>query len=74
MARQDEYRRFAAAALDLATRAGNQMDKSRLVSIAEAWLRLADRATELPSCQFRRMAEHPKIRAAFGRMRPEAAD
>jgi hypothetical protein len=72
MARQDEYRRFAAAALDLATRTGNQTDKSRLVSIAEAWLRLADRATQLSSCQFRGMTEHPKIRAAFGRMQPEA--
>jgi hypothetical protein len=40
-----EYRRLAAACLDLAKRAALLADKTRLVLIAEAWLDLADRVT-----------------------------
>jgi hypothetical protein len=40
-----EYRRLAAACLDLAQRAAVLADKTRLLMIAEAWLDLANRVT-----------------------------
>jgi hypothetical protein len=40
-----EYRRLAAACLDLSKRAAALADKTRLLLIAEAWLDLADRVT-----------------------------
>jgi hypothetical protein len=43
MSSESEYRRWAAASLDLANRAAVIADKTRLVAIAEAWLNLADR-------------------------------
>ena len=45
MSLQIEYRRLAAACLDLAKRAVVQTDKTRLLLIAEAWLDLAERVT-----------------------------
>lgn len=41
-----EYRRLAAASLDLAKRAAVLSDKTRLLVIAEAWLDLADRVAK----------------------------
>lgn len=43
MDRDVEYRRHAAALLDLAKRAGHNADKFRLLVMAEAWLTLADK-------------------------------
>lgn len=43
MSSEFEYRRVAAACLDLAKRAAVFTDKTRLLLIAEAWLNLADR-------------------------------
>jgi hypothetical protein len=43
MSLEFEYRRLAAACLDLAKRAAVLTDKTRLLLIAEAWLNLADR-------------------------------
>jgi hypothetical protein len=43
MSSESEYRRWAAASLDLAKRAAALADKTRLLVIAEAWLDLADR-------------------------------
>jgi hypothetical protein len=45
MSLEFEYRRLAAACLDLAKRAAVLTDKMRLLFIAEAWLDLADRVT-----------------------------
>jgi len=45
MSLEFEYRRFAAACLDLAKRAAALADKTRLLVIAEAWLELAERVT-----------------------------
>jgi hypothetical protein len=45
MSLEFEYRRLAAACLDLAKRAAGLADKTRLVAVAEAWLDLADRVT-----------------------------
>jgi hypothetical protein len=43
MSLEFEYRRLAAACLDLAQRTDVVADKTRLLLIAEAWLKLADR-------------------------------
>jgi hypothetical protein len=43
MSLESEYRRLAAACLDLAKRADVFADKTRLILIAEAWLNLAGR-------------------------------
>src|SRR5262249_21952291 len=47
MSREDEYRRHAAALLDLAKRASNDHDKKRLLVISEAWLNLADKLSRM---------------------------
>jgi hypothetical protein len=43
MSLEFEYRRLAAACLDLSKRAAVLADKTRLLAIAEAWLDLAER-------------------------------
>jgi hypothetical protein len=45
--KEDEYRKHAAALLDLATRAANNADKARLLLISEPWLNLADKIARL---------------------------
>ena len=45
MSMEFEYRRLAAACLDLAKRTAVLADKTRLLLIAEAWFDLADRVT-----------------------------
>jgi hypothetical protein len=42
MTKEREYRAYAGACVDLANKATNDEDK-KLLAIAEAWLRLADR-------------------------------
>jgi hypothetical protein len=42
---EDEYRKYAADSLDLASKQPTSADKSRLLVMAEAWL---DLATALP--------------------------
>ena len=51
MAKQDEYRHHAAALFDLATRAANNQDKSRLLLMSEAWLNLADKVSRFAGRQ-----------------------
>lgn len=46
MGKVDEYRRSAASMLDLAQRTDSLPDKNRLLTMAEAWLDLADRAAK----------------------------
>jgi hypothetical protein len=45
MSLEFEYRRLAAACLELSKRAAGLADKTRLLTIAEAWLDLAERVT-----------------------------
>ena len=72
MSSESEYRRWAAASLDLAKRAAMLADKTRLVVIAEAWLELANRISRARSRRAARTAiddptgEHPLVRSAFG--------
>ena len=47
MSKEDDYRRNAAETVQLAQRAGSSADKGRLLSLAESWLDLADRAHAL---------------------------
>lgn len=43
---EDEYRKYAAASLSLASKQSKSADKSSLLRVAEAWLDLADRIAE----------------------------
>jgi hypothetical protein len=47
MSKQDEYRQFAADALNMARNAADRDSKTRLLNRAEAWLNLADRTGHL---------------------------
>ncbi len=71
MSSESEYRRWAAASLDLAKRAAMLADKTRLVVIAEAWLELANRISRARRRAARTTiddptGEHPLVRSAFG--------
>jgi hypothetical protein len=43
MSKDVEYRRYAAALLDIAARTASAADKFRLLVMAQAWFRLADK-------------------------------
>ena len=65
MEREAEYRRQAAKAVELASRANNSCSKGRLLGLAEKWLDLSDRTHRnrrpVMAC------EHPLVRFALGR-------
>ena len=69
-----EYRRLAAASLDLAQRAAALADKMRLLVIAEAWLDLADRVAKSGptksqtggSIEYLKTAERTDVVTTFG--------
>jgi hypothetical protein len=44
MTKEDDYRTNAAKTIELASRANSSADKGHLLSLAEKWLDLADRA------------------------------
>ena len=69
MSKEDEYRRHAAALLDLAKKASSNDDKRRLLAISEAWLSLADKLSRLAG---RRKATERLFRQIFGENRPDA--
>jgi hypothetical protein len=56
MNREDDYRTKAAASLHRALRATSIADKSRLLAMAEAWLKLADRAHKIAESRIREIA------------------
>ena len=66
VSRADEYRRSAALLLGLAQRTNDLADKTRFLVMAEAWLNLADRATNVAKTRRRRAFEHPLIRTTLG--------
>ncbi|HEX9237349.1 MAG TPA: hypothetical protein VF866_01165 [Xanthobacteraceae bacterium] len=78
MSSESEYRRWAAASLDLAKRAAMLADKTRLLVIAEAWLELADRIGRARSRRAARRtigdapAAHPLVTSALGSDHPDA--
>jgi hypothetical protein len=61
MSKADDYRRNAAEALELAGRAESSGDKGRLLSLAEKWLDLAERAHALAGNRIGPL--HPLVRA-----------
>jgi hypothetical protein len=61
VAKEDDYRRYAAETVDLASRAKSTSDKGRLLAMAEAWLDLADRAHRLARNNAGRLKEHPSL-------------
>jgi hypothetical protein len=76
MSLEFEYRRLAAACLELAKRAAVLADKTRLLLIAEAWLSLADRvARNHGKAEQENLApaEPPRISSAFGPSEPASA-
>jgi hypothetical protein len=69
MTKEENYRRNAATAVDLAHKANTTGDKGRLLAIAEAWLDLADRAHKAARRGVRHIVEHPLISAKLGQDR-----
>jgi hypothetical protein len=64
MAKQDDYRNKAAETVNLANRAATSTDRGRLLSLAEKWLDLADRANRVATHGIGRIgATHPLIRS-----------
>lgn len=61
VSKEGDYRDYAAACLELEQRAVDPDDKFRLLTIAEAWLKLADRVERAaePAAQSR---ENPQIK------------
>ena len=64
MAKHDEYRRFALLCLELANTAPLS-DKTHLLTMAEAWLDLAERAGRQPPPTVG-TRDHPLVRRALG--------
>ena len=65
---KNAYRRFAAASLDFNERATDVAAKTRVLIMAEAWLDLAERTTQLmdhESDEAHRLMERPLKRASF---------
>jgi hypothetical protein len=65
MSRQDDYRDHAFKSLRLAERAGTASDKLRLLTLAEAWMNLADRTEDLAR-RFRKRAPSDEIHGPIG--------
>jgi hypothetical protein len=61
MNKEDDYRRNAADTMQLAQRASSSEDKGRLLTLAEAWLDLADRARRTAKRLRRPSVLHPLI-------------
>ena len=66
MSKQDEYRQFAADALDMAGKAAGIDSKTRLLNMADAWLNLADRADREPKRPRHPSREHPLVTKVSG--------
>jgi hypothetical protein len=61
-----EYRRNAIASVELARRAASHADKAHLLKLAEAWLELAKVTHRQSGQRFRKIGEHPLVRASSG--------
>jgi hypothetical protein len=68
MTKEVEYRKYAAALFDLATRAANNQDKGRLLVMSEAWLNLANKVSRLAG---RRKTTERLVREILGEGRPD---
>ena len=61
MRKSNEYRAFAAHCLTFAKNSPNTADKTRLLTMAEAWLDLADRRTRVVKRPAFQIADHPLV-------------
>ena len=64
--KQDEYRQFALLCLELANTAASLADRAHLLTMAEAWLDLAERATRQPPRHAVSPGDHPLVRRTLG--------
>jgi hypothetical protein len=71
MSKQDEYLDNAAQTLELATRASSSSEKSRLLSLADKWLDLADRFRQRSGDSSGALNDHPLVTRAFRGFGPE---
>ena len=61
MLKSNEYRAFAAHYLTFAKGTSNTADKTRLLTMAEAWFDLADRRTRVVKRPAAEIADHPLV-------------
>jgi hypothetical protein len=61
MRKSNEYRAFAAHCLTFAKSTPNTADKTRLLTMAEAWFDLADRRTRLVKRPATKIPDHPLV-------------
>ena len=61
MRKSNEYRAFAAHCLTFAKNSPNTADKTRLLTMAEAWLDLAGRRTRVVKRPAAQIADHPLV-------------
>lgn len=62
---EDQYRRYAADLLNLASKQLNSADKGHLLLMAEAWLELADRFAQRTK-KLRASVDHPLVEHVLG--------
>lgn len=72
MTKENDYRKNAAQTVELASRAESRADKGHLLSLAEKWLDLADRAHRLTKRFSVKHRSHPLVDAKLGRERNQA--
>jgi hypothetical protein len=72
MTKEDDYRQNAARTIELASRAGNPVDKGHLLALAEKWLDLAARAQRLTKRLGVKHRNHPLVDAKIGDERMRA--
>lgn len=70
MGKEEDYRRDAATAIELAAKLANAADKKRLLNMAEKWLDLADHAHRQQRRHSVKPPEHPLVRAKLGPDQP----
>jgi hypothetical protein len=66
MSKPDEYRRFAEKALTLAEHQNDRLGKTHLLLMAEAWLKLAERAGQRLQQRVERVGDHPLVAIVLG--------
>lgn len=64
--KEAQFRSFAASCLDLAKTSPTLAERTHLLAMAEAWLNLADRVSQLAKHPVRKIADHPLVRKTFG--------
>lgn len=66
MSKTEEYLDNAAETVELANRASSSVDKGRLLRLAEKWLDLAERASQLVRRSKPPVGEHPLVTKVLG--------